>query len=414
MNGLEGVYKRVDSFRPEIIEMQRELTSRPALGLENGGSGEHDKADYVKEQLSFLKPDSLYEIHAPDERAANGYRPNLVAVWKGRQEGKAVWVLSHLDIVPPGDLSLWTGDPYEIRVEGDKIIGRGVEDNQHGIVSSYFAVKGIVDLKQAFARKVGLVLVADEETGSRYGLGYLLKENRDLFKEDDLIIVPDGGNEEGTMIEIAEKSMLWLKFTITGAQCHASTPEKGKNSLFGVARLILELDELKERFDLKNPMFEPQESTFEPTKIEANVPNINTIPGRDVFYLDCRILPDYKVDEIVEEATAISERLAKELNLTINVEVIHRRGGASPTPADSPVVIALARAINRVTGLTARPMGIGGGTVAAFFREAGLPAAVWSTISPTAHQANEYCLITDIITDAKIMATVFYLDSYSS
>jgi len=413
MNGLEGVYKRVDSFRPEIIEMQRELTSRTALGLENGGSGEHDKADYVKEQLSFLKPDSLYEIHAPDERAANGYRPNLVAVWKGRQEGKAVWVLSHLDIVPPGDLSLWTGDPYEIRVEGDKIIGRGVEDNQHGIVSSYFAVKGIVDLKQAFARKVGLVLVADEETGSRYGLGYLLKENRDLFKEDDLIIVPDGGNEEGTMIEIAEKSMLWLKFTITGAQCHASTPQKGKNSLFGVARLILELDELKERFDLKNPIFEPQESTFEPTKIEANVPNINTIPGRDVFYLDCRILPDYKVDEIVEEATAISERLAKELNLTINVEVIHRRDGASPTPEDSPVVTALARAINRVTGLTARPMGIGGGTVAAFFREAGLPAAVWSTISPTAHQPNEYCLITDIITDAKIMATVFYLDSYS-
>jgi succinyl-diaminopimelate desuccinylase len=413
MNGLEGVYKRVDSFRPEIIEMQRELTSRPALGLENGGSGEHDKADYVKEQLSFLKPDSLYEIHAPDERAANAYRPNLVAVWEGRQEGKAVWVLSHLDIVPPGDLSLWTGDPYEIRVEGDKIIGRGVEDNQHGIVSSYFAVKGIVDLKQAFARKVGLVLVADEETGSRYGLRYLLKENRDLFKEDDLIIVPDGGNEEGTMIEIAEKSMLWLKFTITGAQCHASTPEKGKNSLFGVARLILELNELKERFDLKNPIFEPQESTFEPTKIEANVPNINTIPGRDVFYLDCRILPDYKVDEIVEEATAISERLAKELNLTIKVEVIHRRDEASPTPADSPVVTALARAINRVTGLTARPMGIGGGTVAAFFREAGLPAAVWSTISPTAHQPNEYCLITDIITDAKIMATVFYLDSYS-
>jgi len=28
--------------------MQRELTSRPALGPENGGSGEHDKADYIK------------------------------------------------------------------------------------------------------------------------------------------------------------------------------------------------------------------------------------------------------------------------------------------------------------------------------------------------------------------------------
>jgi succinyl-diaminopimelate desuccinylase len=407
MEMLEGVYKKIDSFRPEIIKMQRELTSRPALGPENGGSGEHEKADYIKEQLLLLKPDTLFDIHAPDKRAANGYRPNLVAAWKGSQKKRAIWILSHLDIVPPGDLSLWKYDPYKMRVEGDTIVGRGVEDNQHGIVSSYFAVKGMLDLKQAFPQRVGLVLVADEETGSKCGLQYILKERRDLFKEDDLIIVPDGGNKEGTMIEIAEKSMLWLKFTVTGAQCHASTPEKGKNSLFGAAKLIVELNTLKEKFDLNNPIFKPQESTFEPTKIEANVPNVNTIPGRDVFYLDCRILPDYKVDEIIQEVIALKKKLARELTLKIGVEAIHRQDCAPPTPEDSPVVTTLAKAINKVTGLKAKSMGIGGGTVAAFFREAGLPAAVWSTISPTAHQPNEYCSIKNIITDAKIMATVF-------
>jgi len=407
MDILEGVYKKIDSFRSEIIKMQRELTARPALGPENGGSGEHEKADYMKEQLLLLKPDTLFDIHAPDKRAANGYRPNLVAAWNGSQKKSAIWILSHLDIVPPGDLSLWKYDPYKMRVKGDTIVGRGVEDNQHGIVSSYFAVKGMLDLQQAFPQRVGLVLVADEETGSKYGLQYILKERRDLFKEDDLIIVPDGGNEEGTMIEIAEKSMLWLKFTITGAQCHASTPKKGKNSLFGAAKLIVELNTLKEKFDLHNPIFKPQESTFEPTKIEANVPNVNTIPGRDVFYLDCRILPDYKVDEIIEEVITLNKKLARELNLKIDVEAIHRQDCAPPTPADSPVVTTLAKAIKKVTGLKAKPMGIGGGTVAAFFREAGLPAAVWSTISPTAHQPNEYCSIKNIIADAKIMATVF-------
>jgi succinyl-diaminopimelate desuccinylase len=407
MEMLEGVYKKIDSFRPEIIKMQRELTSRPALGPENGGSGEQEKADYIKEQLLLLKPDTLFDIHAPDKRAANGYRPNLVAAWKGSQKKRAIWILSHLDIVPPGDLSLWKYDPYKMRVKGDTIVGRGVEDNQHGIVSSYFAVKGMLDLKQAFPQGVGLVLVADEETGSKYGLQYILKERRDLFKEDDLIIVPDGGNKEGTMIEIAEKSMLWLKFTVTGAQCHASTPEKGKNSLFGAAKLIVKLNTLKEKFDLNNPLFKPQESTFEPTKIEANVPNVNTIPGRDVFYLDCRILPDYNVDEIIQEVIALKKKLARELNLKIDVEAIHRQDCAPPTPEYSPVVTTLAKAINKVTGLKAKPMGIGGGTVAAFFREAGLPAAVWSTISPTAHQPNEYCSIKNIITDAKIMATVF-------
>jgi len=407
MSALKEVYSKIESYRSEIIEMQRELTCRPALGPENGGSGEHDKADYVKEQLGLLKPDVFYEVHAPDERAAGGYRPNLVAAWDGSQAGKPVWVLSHLDIVPPGDLSLWAGDPYQAQVEEDKIIGRGVEDNQHGIVSSYFAVKAIVASNQELPRKVGLVLVADEETGSKYGLEYLLHEKRELFTEHDLIIVPDAGNEEGTMIEVAEKSMVWLKFTITGAQCHASTPEKGRNSLSGAAHLIVELENLKKRFAVKNPIFSPQESTFEPTKIEANVPNVNTIPGRDIFYMDCRILPDYKLDEIVEEATHISENVAQKLDLKIDVEAVHRLDCAPPTPEDSPVVSSLARAIHEVTGQTARPMGIGGGTVAAFFREAGLPAAVWSTISPTAHQANEYCSIKNLITDAKIMAAVF-------
>ena len=407
MSALEEVYSKIESYRSEIIEMQRELTSRPALSPENGGSGEHDKAEYVKEQLLRLKPDLFSEIHAPDKRAAKGYRPNLVAAWNGSQAGKPVWVLSHLDIVPPGDLSLWAGDPYQMRVEGDTIIGRGVEDNQHGIVSSYFAVKAAVALNRALPRKVGLVLVADEETGSKYGLEYLLREKRELFTEHDLIIVPDAGNEEGTMIEVAEKSTLWLKFTITGAQCHASTPEKGRNSLSGAAHLIVELENLKKRFALKNPIFSPQESTFEPTKMEANVPNVNTIPGKDVFYVDCRILPDYAVDEIVKEARLIGERVGKELNLEIEVAAVHRQDSVPPTPADSPVVSSLTRAIGQVTGQTARPMGIGGGTVAAFFREAGLPAAVWSTISPTAHQPNEYCSIRNLITDAKIMAAVF-------
>jgi len=408
------IYSKIDSFRDEIIEMQRELTARPALGPLNGGTGEHDKADFSKKQLVALRPDNLLEINAPDKLAANGYRPNLVATWNGAREGRNVWILSHLDIVPPGDLSLWKTDPYKMVVEGDKIIGRGVEDNQHGMVSSYFALKAIIDLNVQFSGKINLAFVADEETGSRFGLEYLVREKKELFSEDDLIIVPDGGNDEGTMIEIAEKSMLWLKFTVKGVQCHASTPEKGKNSLFAMAMLILEMGKLKEKFNVKDPVFRPEESTFEPTKVEANVPNVNTIPGRDVFYLDCRILPDYTVDDVIEEATKISKNLETSLDLQIDIEPIHRQDAAPSTPEDSPVIAILENSIERVTGLKAKPMGIGGGTVAAFFRNAGLPAAVWSTTSPTAHQPNEYCSVKNLISDAKVMSTVFLNDEKSS
>jgi succinyl-diaminopimelate desuccinylase len=309
--------------------------------------------------------------------------------------------------VPPGELGLWGGDPYEIRIEGDKIIGRGVEDNQHGIVSSYLAVKAVLEAGQRPMRSMALALVADEETGSAYGLDYVLKNHPHFFKPEDLILVPDGGNEDGTMIEVAEKSMLWMKFTVLGRQCHGSTPEKGRNSLYAAARLILELAKLREEFGGRDELFKPPVSTFEPTKMEANVPNVNTIPGRDVFYMDCRILPQYGVEQVFSRARDLAESVAGELQVSIQVEPVYRQDATAPTPSGAPVVEALKKAIKSVKGLDAKPMGIGGGTVAAFFRRAGLFAAVWSTESDTPHQPDEYCLISNIIADAKVFASIF-------
>jgi len=409
MSRLNNIFDRIDGYREEVIRLQTELTSRVALGPANGGTGEHEKTEYVKTALRELDPDVLEVIRAADSRVPDGYRPNLIAKWGGRLRGPAVWVLSHSDIVPPGDLSLWAADPYTVKTEGDRVIGRGVEDNQHGFVSSYLALRGILDSGETLSRPVGLAVVADEETGSEFGLHYLLQHRKDLFGEQDLIIVPDAGNEDGTMIEIAEKSMLWLQFTIIGKQCHASTPHKGKNSLVGAARLILALQELNRLFPHSDRLFSPPESTFSPTRMDPNVPNVNTIPGKAVFSLDCRILPRYETEGILSACRDIAGRIASELDLEIRLDTIQRQEAPEPTPVDSPVVLALKRAIRRVTGRNGEPMGIGGGTVAAFFRKYGLPAAVWSTCEDTAHQPNESCRIPDILTDAKIFAAL-YLD----
>ena len=407
MSRIDEVFKRIDGCRDEIISLQKDLTSRVALGPVNAGTGEHEKAEYLKGKLRELNPDHLEEVKAPDGRAEKGYRPNVLARWEGEKGAPTVWVLSHTDIVPPGDLALWEGNPYEVRVEGDKLIGRGVEDNQHGIVSSFLAVKAVLETGGRPRRSMALALVADEETGSEYGLDYVLKNYPHFFKAEDLIIVPDGGNEDGTMIEVAEKSMLWMKFTILGKQCHASTPEKGKNSLYAAARLIVELAALKKQFGAKDDLFKPPVSTFEPTKMEANVPNVNTIPGRDVFHVDCRILPNYKVEEVLAFAGVLAKSVAAELDVSIEVEPVYRQDAAAPTPGDAPVVEALKKAVRKVKGLEAKPMGIGGGTVAAFFRKAGLPAAVWASESDTPHQPDEYCLISNIMADAKVFAAIF-------
>ena len=400
-------YERIDGYREDIIQLQRDLTSKVALGPLNGGSGEHEKVAFIRGLFEGMNADFIQEIKAPDEKAGDGYRPNLIARWDGSKKDQVVWVLAHADIVPPGNLSLWECDPYEVRVDGDRIIGRGVEDNQHGFVSAFLGLKAILESGESLKNSVGLIIVADEETGSRYGLDYILKHHGHMFKPEDLIIVPDAGNEDGTMIEISEKSMLWLKFIVTGQQCHASTPHKGKNSLAGAARLILALEGLRGKFPLLNPLFSPPGSTFEPTKFETNVSNVNTIPGKEVFYADCRILPEIPVDDVIAAARKIAESVAAETELEIEVEASHRQDAALPTPSDAPVVTALKNAVRKVTGREAKPMGIGGGTVAAFFRAAGLPAAVWSTCPDTAHQPNEYCLISQVMADAKVFASIY-------
>jgi succinyl-diaminopimelate desuccinylase len=403
----DSISQKIKSLLPLMIEWQKGLTAIPAVGPENGGEGELQKSEYLKSVLRTLAPDTLLEINAPDERVPCGYRPNIAALFKAMEPGPTVWVLNHMDVVPPGDLQLWKSNPYEVVVEDDRLVGRGVEDDQHGIVSSLAAIAAFKELGLRPAHSVGLMFVADEEAGSHYGLSHVVRERGDLFSPNDIIIVPDGGNEDGTLIEISEKSMLWMKFIVTGQQCHASLPDRGRNSLKAAAQLILDLDRLYKIFDLRNPLFSPPNSTFEPTRKDANVPNINTIPGKDVFYLDCRVLPDYDMKAIKETIHHICVDVEQRLGVQIETEVVQDAPAAPPTSPDAPVVKALQKAVKQVYDRDAQPQGIGGGTVAAVFRRAGLPAAVWLTSSESAHQPNEFVPLNNLVADACIFAHVF-------
>jgi succinyl-diaminopimelate desuccinylase len=401
----QKVSNRLAEYRQAMIELQAELVSRPAVGPDQGGLGEGAKAAYLTDLLQGwgLKVDNF---PAPDSLAAGGERPNLVA-WLPGKRAEKVWVLSHLDVVPPGDESLWHSDPFSLKVEGDRLYGRGTEDDHQGIVASLMAVKALLDLGLTPARTIALALVSDEETGSQKGLAHLLREQRQLFSERDLIIVPDAGNEEGTLIEVAEKSILWLRLELLGKQGHASRPQLSRNTLRACAHAIVALEALQKEFSLPNPLFDPPESTFEPTMKEANVPNINTIPGRDVFYLDCRVLPDYDLAAVKARVTSLARETAQNFGVEVEIEPVQEQPSAPPTPPDAPVVLALQRAIRAVYGREAKPQGIGGGTVAAFFRQAGLPAAVWMTVTHTAHQPNEFCTLTNLLGDARVLARVF-------
>ena len=401
----QKVISYIDELKNEAVELMKAIVPIKALGPTNGGTGEAEKAEFLKNYLKTLGITDIKEYPAPDPRVPGGMRPNLVAKLPGKSS-RTVWILGHLDVVPEGDLSKWDTDPFEAVVKGDQIFGRGTEDNNHAIVTGCMTAKAFLDLGIKPNYSLGLVFVADEETGSKYGLEYLLENHPNLFSENDLIIVPDAGEPDSSMIEVAEKSIFWVKFKTIGKQTHASMPEKGINAFRAASHLVVALEELGKIFDKKDPIFDPPQSTFEPTRKEANVPNINTIPGDDIFYFDARILPDYDIDEVLDKMRAIADEIEKEFKVKIELSKEQYEQAAPATDPNAPVVQALKVAIKEIYNVDARPMGIGGGTVAAIFRRKGFPAAVWSTIDDMAHEPNEYDRISNIINDTKVFAHV--------
>jgi succinyl-diaminopimelate desuccinylase len=402
----DKIARRIDTYRDDMINLQIRLASIPAIAPSSGGEGEAKKAEFLVKYLQENGFVDIEVIKAPDLDAPAGYRPNILAYFRGKSSAKTIWIMSHTDVVPPGELSLWSGDPFRPWVEAGKIYGRGVEDNQQDLVASIFAVRAFHALGLKPNYDVGLALVADEETGSDKGIAYVLTHSK-AFRRQDLILVPDAGNEDGTMIEIAEKSILWLKFKTLGKQTHGSMPEKGINAFKAASFLIVELNKLYEIFPHSDPVFDPPISTFEPTKKEANVPNINTIPGEDVFYMDSRILPKYKIEDAEARIREIVAGIEARFKVKITIEEFQKAPAAPPTSENAPVVQALEKAVQAVYGKAGKAMGIGGGTVAALFRREGFQAACWSRLDETAHQPNEYCIIDNMIGDAKVFAHIF-------
>ena len=399
--------KKIDGYRDFIIDIQTKMTACPAVTPHTeGGLGEAAKAAVLLKELKAMKFDEIKVIEVKDKKSPTGTRPNIIAKYYGKDRSKTFWVMAHMDIVPAGDLAMWKTDPYKVVVKGDKIYGRGTEDNQQGIVSGLLPLKAMMDLGIRPPVNYALLLNADEEVGSQYGLLDLLKKNKKMFGKQDVFMVPDGGNAEGTMIEIAEKNMLWLKFTTIGKQTHASTPNNGNNAFVAGSHLVVALRSLYKKFNKKNKLFADIScSVFEPTKKEANVPNVNTTPGQDVFYLDCRVLPCYTNKQVIAEVMKITKSIEKKFKVRIKVEEVISESSV-PTDKNSPLVKLIEQAVKAVYHNKPLVQGVGGGTVSSFLRNAGFPAVVFSKLDETMHQPNEYSSIKNTMGDAKVFVQV--------
>ena len=387
-----------------MVQTLCDLVDIPAISPLNGGKGEREKAEYLAAKMNDLGIGTVEFYNSLDGKTECGYHPNMVARVHGRSE-RRVWFVSHMDVVPEGDVSLWDSDPFKAMVRGNRIYGRGTSDNGQEIVSSLYAAAALKELGIEPEREVCLCFVSDEEVGSKHGICHLLE--RGLFSPDDLIYVPDSGSMDGSFIEIAEKSNCSIEFVVDGKQVHASVPERGINACRVANELSCMLDSaLHEAFPESDELFSPPISTFEPTRRNPNVQNSNTIPGREVFSFDCRVLPSLAFEDIEELIAGKAEILERKHGAKISWSFPRKDIAPAATPIDAPVVKLMEKSIKEVLQVEPCVGGIGGGTCASFFRKAGMPAVVWRQGNDTAHQPNEYIEIEHMVNEAKVFARI--------
>lgn len=400
----EKVFKEVDRLRDDMVAALSRICRIPAVSPHNGGTGEEEKAKEVEKLVAELGFGKVEWQRVDDAKSPTGNRPSLFMEYKG-ESPRRLCILTHTDVVPEGDRSLWTHDPYDPIVKNGRLYGRGVSDNGMTLIASLYALKALANLKVTPAFTVCLAFLADEEMGSAYGVKPLV--DRGLFRNDDLVIAPDGGNNKGDFIEISEKSGLKLEFYVTGRQAHAAMPQEGLNACRIANLLAVEIDNaLHKAFPDEDKLFDPAVSTFEPTRRFANVPNVNTVPGKERFSFDCRVLPSVPLDSVIAVVNKIKDETEKRTGAKIELE-IGRSDAAPPTSVDSDIVRLLTASIKEVLNVEPVHGGIGGGTFAAFFRRKGIPAVVWQQeCGHTAHQPDEYTEIEYIVNNAKVFASM--------
>lgn len=392
----DNVEKKKDRMVEDLIRM----CSIPAINPKFNGTGEYERMRWLKGVLDdYSIPYEVYEVE--DKNVKEQVRLNIVVKLNyAGENGNTLWFVSHMDTVAAGDMDKWNSDPFNPIIKNGRIYGRGVEDNGQAVISTLYTCLILKEKGIKPKCNVGFIYVSDEEAGSQYGLKALIKEG--IFKPYDEAIVPDSGCHDGSFVEVAEKSMLWVRFTVMGKEAHASLPNLGINASSVSSRFAIELeDKLKSKYSDRDDIFDPPYSTFEITQKYANVGSPNILPGKDVFVMDMRILPVFKIEDIIKEIDRMTAAYEYKYKVKISYELLQRIDSPKPTSKDSRVVTNLTKSLSE-QGIKPRIGGIGGGTCATILREIGMSAVVWSTLDELAHQTNEYTVIDNLINDTKV------------
>jgi len=166
-----------------------------------------------------------------------------------------VLVYGHYDVQPADPLELWETDPFEPKVRGDLLYGRGSSDMKGQVLATFNAIESVMQSCAPSGVPVNLkfMLEGEEEIGSK-NLEPLLKKHAEKFKAD-VSLNPDAG-----MMGIDMPTITYGLRGLAYFEVHVSGPKADLHSgLFGgavhnpaqaLAELIAKMHDKKGRITL--------------------------------------------------------------------------------------------------------------------------------------------------------------------
>jgi len=319
-----------------------------------------------------------------------GDRANLFATIGPKVEGGVI-LSAHLDVVPAAPEG-WIGDPFKLRRDGERLIGRGAVDMKGFAACVLASVPALVARK--LARPVHIALSYDEEVGC-VGVRHLIARLPELCPPVLGCIV---GEPSGLRPVLAHKGKIAQRVTVNGKAGHSSRTDLGDNAIHYAAGLISAIHEEALRHasqGLFAEAFAPPYSTIQVGVIRGGT-GINIVPAQCVFEVEARAIAGQEPAALLGFLPGVAERVAREA-----VATGHKVAFSFETMSDYPP-LALDEsdplvAFTEAASGQVRQAAVSYGTEAGRFQRAGIAAIVCGPGDvDRAHKPEEY------ITDAEL------------
>ncbi|MCU0801945.1 MAG: succinyl-diaminopimelate desuccinylase [Rhodobacteraceae bacterium] len=323
-------------------------------------------------------------------RVDRGDTSNLFARWGARGANKSFGFNGHTDVVPVGDRSAWTQDPFGAAIVDGWMYGRGTTDMKSGVAAF---VAAAVDFVQDTPPD-GAVIIAitgDEEGEATDGTVALLDwmATQGERMTHCLVGEPTCPDRLGEMMKIGRRGSMTAQITATGVQGHSAYPHRAKNPLHAMVRLLdglasHPLDQGTDHFDA---------STLAITTIDCGNPANNVIPARATATVNIRFNDAHSGASLTAWLQAQAADVQMETGVTLDLAIKISGESFLTPPGDLSALIA--RAIQAETGRTPE-LSTTGGTSDARFVKDHCPVVEFGLVGRTMHQVDERVEIAQI------------------